>query len=577
MANYLITGGCGFIGSHLSNQLIEAGHQVMIVDNVSTGAIIHPKAIFHQLDIATSDRLDELFMGIDGCFHLAAVSRLNLDLNTWSIRHASNVAGSFNVFKAAIWAGNIPVVYASTYKVYGQSDGLALNETQRCQPLCAFGCDSLANESNAYYLAKNYQLPSMGLRLFNVYGPYLDDTSFYAGVMHTFIHQLLNKKPLTLFGDGEQTRDFIFIDDVIQGFIHAMNHLKHGAHVVNLCSGQKTSINQLVRDLSQALNQQGVINRQPARFSDMQDAFGSQTVMNKLGFKFNVNLREGIKKTITHFLSPPLKRHPIIKVDKTHWIQHNLDRALEEQQLYVCYQPQIEINSKRVIGFEALLHWRNKELGQIGPSEFIPIAEQSQHIQMLGDWVLRMSCVQAATWPKRKQALHVSVNVSVRQLQDSHDVANQHFVANVQHALTQAGLRPQQLELEITESILMQMNPDTIRNIHQLKQLGVRLSCDDFGKGYASFCRLVQLPLDTLKIDQSLIAIIENNSSKVCSIVRSITSMARELNIRTVAEGVETKQQVDALQQLGCDVIQGNYFSRPVRAHELNALLTRVF
>lgn len=301
MAKYLVTGGCGFIGSQLTTKLIENGHDVIIVDDLSNGTIIHPEAIFVKQDITEYDSLSKLFSGINGCFHLAAIPTVSIDFDKWFDVHATNLDGSLNVFKAALKAGNIPVVYASSCGVYGNAKRLPLKEDLFIQPLSSYGCDKLSMEFNAYFLAHDYQLPSIGLRFFNVYGPYQQQTSPYSGVITNFITHMLEKKSLTIFGDGEQTRDFVFVEDVVDNLIHAMNILKQGAHVVNICTGRKTSIKQLTTLLSQLLNQKCSIDYKPARECDAKHSCGSRKKMETYGFDIKYDIKQGLMKTIDYF------------------------------------------------------------------------------------------------------------------------------------------------------------------------------------------------------------------------------------------------------------------------------------
>ncbi len=246
MARYVVTGGCGFIGSQLTKKLIAQNHEVWIIDDMSNGCLVHPNATLIRQDIAQHETLQGLLNGMDGCFHLAAIPSVDIAMAEWQAAHATNLQGSLNVFKAAIEAGNIPVVYASSCAVYGQETTMPLCETNVAKPISAYGCDKLSTEFNAFFLANGYALPSVGLRLFNVYGPYQSPGSPYAGVITRFIEQMLHHKPLEIFGDGEQTRDYVFIDDVVDAFIHAMNQLKTGAEVYNVCTGPPISLNPFI-------------------------------------------------------------------------------------------------------------------------------------------------------------------------------------------------------------------------------------------------------------------------------------------------------------------------------------------
>ena len=304
MATYLVTGGCGFIGSQLTKKLLDKGDKVIVVDDLSNGKMIYPEARLVVADINQFDVMRSLLTGIDGCFHLAAIPAVNIDLEQWFAVHKTNLEGSLTVFKAAIDAGNVPVVYASSCSVYGKDIRLPLAESQFIQPESAYGCDKLSTELNANFLASVYQLPSMGLRLFNVYGPFQPVSSPYSGVITRFIMQLLEDKPLTIFDDGQQTRDFVFIEDVVDNLVHAMNILKKNAHVINICTGKAITIHQLAALLSKLLKKEGRIDYQPLRGADSRHSYGSQTKMEAYGFKIKVDIEAGLLKTIDYFKSP---------------------------------------------------------------------------------------------------------------------------------------------------------------------------------------------------------------------------------------------------------------------------------
>jgi UDP-glucose 4-epimerase len=303
MANYLVTGGAGFIGAQLTSQLIALGHQVIIVDDLSNGTVIHPQATFIKKDITQLHNIHHLFSNIHGCFHLAAIPMVNMNFKQWFAFHKINLDGSLNVFKSAVDAGNIPIVYASSCGVYGDSKRIPLTESQCIKPLSSYGCDKLSTELNAHFLSYSYQLPSAGLRLFNVYGPGQRPNSPYSGVITTFITQLLNNKPLTIFGDGEQCRDFIFIDDVVNNLIHAMDTMKSDALCVNICTGISTSINRLAALISSLLEKECVKHYKPARVSDVHLSCGSRKRMDAYGFQVNHDLKQGLMKTIHGFIS----------------------------------------------------------------------------------------------------------------------------------------------------------------------------------------------------------------------------------------------------------------------------------
>ncbi|ODU51301.1 MAG: diguanylate cyclase [Thiobacillus sp. SCN 63-374] len=248
-------------------------------------------------------------------------------------------------------------------------------------------------------------------------------------------------------------------------------------------------------------------------------------------------------------------------------LQHRLHQALYRAELQVHYQPQLEIGSGKVIGVEALLRWQNAELGEVAPDRFIPVAESCGLIVPIGAWVLEQACRQAQAWRQAGLSdLAVSVNLSAMQF---HRFSLVEMVAGV---LGRSGLPPHLLELELTESILLQDVEGTLDTVRQLKRLGVRLSIDDFGTGYSSLSYLKRFAVDRLKIDQSFIRDV-NTDPDNAAIVRAIIQLARSLRLDIIAEGVETPAQLAFLREEGCREAQGYLFSRPLQPAAMEAFL----
>ena len=246
----------------------------------------------------------------------------------------------------------------------------------------------------------------------------------------------------------------------------------------------------------------------------------------------------------------------------------SLRYALARGELSLVYQPQITTVERTVIGFEALLRWNSFEYGAVSPMQFIPLAEQSGLIHSIGQWVLHQACQFARRLADQgRSGVHVAVNISSKQ------IATADFVAVVRSAVNGAGIRPEQLELEITESLLMASIEDAINKLVELKEFGVHLSLDDFGTGFSSLTYLRRLPVETLKIDKSFIDMIATDAQGA-KIIGSIINMAHTINMNVVAEGVETQQQLEYLSDNGCDLIQGYIFSRPVSESEAINLLS---
>ena len=250
-------------------------------------------------------------------------------------------------------------------------------------------------------------------------------------------------------------------------------------------------------------------------------------------------------------------------------LEEDLRRAIPLGQLVLHYQPKVSLATGKIQDFEALVRWRHPERGLMPPLEFIPLAEETGLIVPLGEWVMREACRQFAQWHHahpRQSLMPVSVNVSAGQFTDPD------FVTKVGRTLRETGLSPSCLKLEITESVVMESSESAVQLMQQLKELGVGLKLDDFGTGYSSFSYLHKLPFDTLKIDRSFVTAMDQDSERF-EIVRTIIMLAKSLGLEVIAEGVETKEQVEALTQLGCGLGQGFAFSPPVPAEIAERML----
>ncbi|MBI5918626.1 MAG: EAL domain-containing protein [Nitrosomonadales bacterium] len=249
-------------------------------------------------------------------------------------------------------------------------------------------------------------------------------------------------------------------------------------------------------------------------------------------------------------------------------MEKDLRGALEQKQFLLHYQPQVDLASGLVCGAEALIRWRHPEKGFISPAEFIPVAEETGQIVAIGEWVLRTACAQLAEWRRLGLPVFpVAVNLSIRQL------LQPALVNLVSEVLAETGLAPGDLELEITEGIMMGDTKSALAFLAKMHEMGVQLSIDDFGTGFSSLNYLKNLPVDKLKIDQSFVRDIETDTSDA-AIVRSIISLGHRLELQVIAEGVETLEELDFLRIRGCDQIQGYYFSRPLPADEFERFLS---
>jgi diguanylate cyclase (GGDEF)-like protein/PAS domain S-box-containing protein len=263
------------------------------------------------------------------------------------------------------------------------------------------------------------------------------------------------------------------------------------------------------------------------------------------------------------------RTYPEAEETKQLSLEHELHHALERGELYLHYQPQYALDTDVMIGVEALLRWKHPQFGSVSPVEFIPLAEKSGLIVPIGKWVLEEACRQCYIWHQRGYGdLRAAVNISV--IQFSRD----DFICTVKEALEKSGLPPHSLELELTESMLLDSGRVTMEKLNALKVLGVHLSIDDFGTGYSSLSYLQHLPIDQLKIDRSFIQHIDHEGSGQV-ITRTIISLAHHLGMEVIAEGIETESQKEFLRQLGCEIIQGYLLSPPRPADQIETLLTQ--
>ncbi len=246
-------------------------------------------------------------------------------------------------------------------------------------------------------------------------------------------------------------------------------------------------------------------------------------------------------------------------------LESDLRRALQAGEFELYYQPQVDLATNDVCGFEALLRWNHPQRGVLEPAEFIEVAEELGVIVSLGEWVLRQACTQAASW---LPSVKIAVNLSPVQFRQ------QGLFQTVISVLSSSGLSPQRLELEITESVILHDSDANLALLHQLRTLGVQISLDDFGTGYSSLSYLRSFPFTKIKIDRSFVRDLETNSGCL-AIVRAISRLASDLGMRTTVEGVETKRQLEQLRREGCDEVQGFLFSRPIPASEATAMISQ--
>lgn len=242
-------------------------------------------------------------------------------------------------------------------------------------------------------------------------------------------------------------------------------------------------------------------------------------------------------------------------------LDHAMRQALEHQLFRLHYQPQINLHTGEIFGVEALLRWNDKDLGEISPSQFIPIAEESGVIVPIGQWVIQHAIRQAAQWNQAGHVLRMGFNVSTLQFQQAN------FVDLIASTLAENQLSPDRIELELTESVLIRDVDENLKKLESLAKLGVKLSIDDFGTGYSSLSYLKRFPIHKLKIDRSFVDDLPQDDSDV-AIVTAIIHLAHALKLQVIAEGVETEEQKEFLQTMHCDEYQGYLFSPAISAEE---------
>jgi len=309
MARYMITGGCGFIGSHLCDRLAARGDFIRILDDLSTGKRENLPAGAELVlgSVTDADLVSRALSGMDGCFHLAAIASVQRSIEDWRGTHAVNLAGTVAVFDAARRRGRPAVVYASSAAIYGDNPALPLAETARPHPLSAYGVDKLGCELHGRIATEVHGVPTTGFRFFNVYGPRQDPASPYSGVISVFVERLLRGAPLTLFGDGSQSRDFVFVGDVVDHLLAAMAQPSPEARVFNVCSGRATTLTELIAVLGRLIPSPPAITFLPERPGDIHSSLGSPTHCRQgLGVAANTPLLEGLKTTIAALRREPL-------------------------------------------------------------------------------------------------------------------------------------------------------------------------------------------------------------------------------------------------------------------------------
>lgn len=299
MSTYLVTGGAGFIGSHLVDKLIDEGNKVLILDNFSDGKKenINSEATLIDGTILDRELVDKIFKEIDFCYHLAATASVQKSISNWIEVHTNNLTGSIIIFNSAA-KYDVPVIYASSAAIYGAPEKTPISEDDPKNPSSPYGLDKLCCEKQAKLFGKIDGLRSLGMRFFNVYGHRQDPSSPYSGVISIFADKIKQNLPLKIYGDGNQERDFIYVDDVVKGLLNARDYVSRESDVYNLCTGNAISVNDLATILFEIYEKKVDIEYLPARDGDIYKSIGDPRKLSKLGIKDFTDIKSGLSKLL---------------------------------------------------------------------------------------------------------------------------------------------------------------------------------------------------------------------------------------------------------------------------------------
>ncbi len=304
--NYLITGGAGFIGSNIAHKLVQMGHQVRILDNFSSGKEANLADIKNDIelirgDIRDGDTVKKAVDGIDYVFHQAALASVQASIEDPLTAHEINLNGTLNMLEYSRTAGVRKLIMASSAAVYGDSPELPKYEKMLPQPLSPYAVHKLTGEHYLRIYWQLYKFPTVALRYFNIFGPRQDPKSDYAAVIPCFISRFAEKKAPTVFGDGEQTRDFIYIDNCVDANLLAAENDNMVGDVFNVAGGEQFTLNQLLDELRNITGMNLKAEYKPARAGDIRYSYASIDKIRKFGYKPKIGFAEGLKKTVAYF------------------------------------------------------------------------------------------------------------------------------------------------------------------------------------------------------------------------------------------------------------------------------------
>ena len=301
---YLVTGGCGFIGSHLVDALLARGDNVRVLDDLSTGKMENIPAACEMIcgDVTDTTTVRRAMHGVDGCWHLAAIACVDRSNKDWLATHQVNLSGTIQVLEASRQTRPnhpIPVVYASSAAVFGDNARIPFTERSETRPLSAYGADKLGSELHARVGTLIHGIPSVGLRFFNVYGSRQDPRSPYSGVISFFIERIRQGESCVIHGDGEQSRDFIHVSDVVQFLLKSMGRGYPLPEIYNVCTGRQTTIIELAKTLFKICDHTTALTYGPKRSGDIRFSVGDPSQATKhLGLTAAMPLLQGLERTL---------------------------------------------------------------------------------------------------------------------------------------------------------------------------------------------------------------------------------------------------------------------------------------
>ena len=304
MACILVTGGAGFLGSHLVDALVQDGHAIRVLDDLSSGTRENlPRHIeFIYGDVTDPAAVERAFDGIEACFHLAAIAAVVRPSCEWRRTHEVNLTGTINIFEQARRLRDrqeVPIVYASTAAIYGDCNSVPISEEHPAAPLSAYGADKRACELHARIAGSVHDIPTVGLRFFNLYGPRQDPNSPYSGVIAIFADKLARGEPLEIFGDGQQVRDFTYVGDAVFALGQALRAASTSASIFNICTGKGTTVEALAKKMAALYRTELVPYHRPSRSAEVRVSIGDpRRAAERLGFKATTELDEGLAATL---------------------------------------------------------------------------------------------------------------------------------------------------------------------------------------------------------------------------------------------------------------------------------------